>query len=183
MGLPVVRLAGCFPLSALSEDALDFSTNAFVAHAHLLQPTPSDLRGAGSMSHRLLFANHVFFLLVDGGHFVAWRLLPQGSRSNDAAGGDRRRVNHDLASAQSAYKLGHFNLPGLLAAAPAIVFKREGDFVALVEGADPRPLKRARMDEHVLGAVLGSDETKTLGAIEELDCPGDSHEESLSRCA
>jgi len=92
------------------------------------------------MSHRLLFANHVFFLLVDGGHFVAWRLLPQGSRSNDAAGGDRRRVNHDLASAQSAYKLGLFNLPGLLAAAPAIVFQREGDFVALVEGADPRPL-------------------------------------------
>ena len=90
---------------------------------------------------------------------------------------------HYLASAQSAYKLGHFNLPGLLAAAPAIVFKREGDFVALVEGADPRPLKRARMDEHVLGAVLGSDEAKTLGAIEELDCPGDSHEESLSRCA
>ena len=182
MGLPVVRLAGCFPLSALSEDALDFSTNAFVAHAHLLQPTPSDLRGAGSMSHRLLFANHVFFLLVDGGHFVAWRLLLQGSRSNGAAGGDRRRVNHDLASAQSAYKLGLFNLRGLLAAASAIVFQREGDFVALVEGADPRPLKRARMDEHVLGSVLRSDEAKTLGAIEELDCPGDSHEESLSRC-
>jgi hypothetical protein len=39
------------------------------------------------------------------------------------------------------------------------------------------------MDEHVLGAVLRSDEAKTLGAIEELDCPGDSHEESLSRCA
>src|SRR5215831_7921233 len=82
-----------------------------------------------------------------------------------------------------AGELGHFNLPGLLAAAPAIVFKREGDFVALVEGADPRPLKRARMDEHVLGAVLRSDEAKTLGAIEKLDCPGDSHEESLSRCA
>jgi len=25
------------------------------------------------MSHRLLFANHVFFLLADGGHFVVWR--------------------------------------------------------------------------------------------------------------
>ena len=135
------------------------------------------------MSHRLLFASHVFFLLVEEGHSVVWTLLPRGSRTNGAAGGDRRRIIHCLASAQSAYKLGHFNLPGLLAAAPAIVFKREGDFVALVEGADPRPLKRARMDEHVLGAVLGSDEAKTLGAIEELDCPGDSHEESLSRCA
>src|SRR5215831_9717507 len=103
--------------------------------------------------------------------------------TNGAAGGDRRRVIHTLASVQSGLELGLFNLPGLLAAAPAIVFQREGDFVALVEGADPRPLKRARMDEHVLGAVLGSDEAKTLGAIEELDCPGDSHEESLSRCA
>src|SRR6516164_1385816 len=183
MGLPVVGLAVCFPLSALSEDALDFSTNAFVAHAHLLQPTPSDLRGAGSMSHRLLFANHVFFLLVDGGHFVAWRLLPQGSRSNDAAGGDRRRIIHCLASAQSAYKLGLFNLPGLLAAAPAIVFQREGDFVALVEGADPRPLERARMDEYVLRAVLGSDEAEAFGAVEELDCSGNSHGENFSRCA
>ena len=91
------------------------------------------------MSHRLLFANHMFFLLVDGGHFVVWRLLPQGWRSNSASGGDRRR-QLTTASAQSAYKLGHFNLPGLLAAAPAIVFQREGDFVALVEGADPRPL-------------------------------------------
>src|SRR5262252_2013716 len=81
MGLPVVRLAGCFGLSALCADALDFSTNAFVVHAHLLQPTPSDLRGAGSMSHRLLFASHVFFL-VDSRHFVVWRLLPRGSRSN-----------------------------------------------------------------------------------------------------
>src|SRR5215510_5417912 len=64
VGLPVVRLAGCFGLSALCEDALDISTNAFVVHAHLLQPTPSDLRGAGSMSHRLLFANHVFSFLL-----------------------------------------------------------------------------------------------------------------------
>ena len=135
------------------------------------------------MSHRLLFANHVFFLHVDGGHSVVGSLLPRGSRSNSAGGGDRRRVIHYLASARSAYNLGLFDLPGLLAAAPAIVFQREGDFVALVEGADPRPLERARMDEHVLGAVLGSDESKTLGAIEELDCPGDSHEESLLRCA
>src|SRR5262245_31713854 len=105
-----------------------FSTNAFVVHAHLLQPTPSDLRGAGSMSHRLLFANHVFFLHVDGGHSVVGSLLPRGSRSNSAGGGDRRRVIHYLASARSAYNLGLFDLPGLLAAAPAIVFQREGDF-------------------------------------------------------
>src|SRR5262249_25647022 len=86
------------------------------------------------------------------------------------------------ASVQSACKLGHFDLPSLLAAAPAIVFQREGDFVALVEGADPRSLKRARMDEHVLGAVLRSDEAKTLGTIEELDCSGNSHEEPFPLC-
>ena len=182
----MVRLAGCFGLSALCEDALDFSTSALVVHAHLLQPTPSDLRGAGSMSHRLLLANHVlsFALMAD----TATSFLPCGGsfhedrEANGAAGGDRRRLIHCLASAQTAYKLGLFDLPGLLAAAPAIVFQRESDHVALIEGADPCSLKRARMDEHVFGAVLGSDETKALGPIEELDCSGDSHEMSLSHC-
>ena len=127
------------------------------------------------MSHRLLLANHAFFFLVDGGHryvlSVAWRLLPRRPRSNGAAGGDRRRVFHCRASAQTAYKLGLFDLPGLLAAAPAIVFQREGDLVTLAEGADPRPLERARMDEYVLRAVLGSDEAEAFGAVKNLTVP------------
>jgi hypothetical protein len=45
--------------------------------------------------------------------------------TNGAAGGDRRRVIHTLASVQSGLELGLFNLPGLFAAAPTIVFQRE----------------------------------------------------------
>src|SRR5215813_4294265 len=45
------------------------------------------------------------------------------------------------------------------------------DLFALVEGADPRTLERARMDEYVLRAVLGSDEVKAFGAVENLTVP------------
>jgi hypothetical protein len=39
------------------------------------------------------------------------------------------------------------------------------------------------MDEYVLRAVLGSDEAEAFGAVEELDCSGNSHGENFSRCA
>ena len=85
--------------------------------------------------------------------------------TNGAAGGDRRRVIHTLASVQSGLELGLFNLPGLLAAAPAIVFQREGDFVALVEGADPRPLERLAWTNTSLEPSSGEMKPKPLASL------------------
>src|SRR5581483_7232012 len=188
--LPVVRLAGFFHLGALCQDALDLSTGTLVAHAHFLKPAASDLRGAGFVSHRLLLANHASsFSLADVPRCPQPGAVLARRKRRGAPKHLRRRRRPatpeftPLRVRGGAWKLGLFDLRGLLAAAAAVILEHKGDLVALVEGADARPLERAGMDEHVLGAVLGRDEAEALGAVEELDCSGDSHGESPSRRA
>jgi hypothetical protein len=58
----------------------------------------------------------------------------------------------------------------LLAATLPVVFKHEGNLVALVEREDTGRLERSGMDEDVLPAALRLDEAKALGRVEELYC-------------
>src|SRR6185295_11455505 len=77
---------------------------------------------------------------------------------------------------------GFLELCGLLAAALSVVLERERDPVALVEHWEPRLLDGRRVYEYVLGAVLRGDEAESLGAVEELDCSGESHDEPFPLC-
>jgi len=73
--------------------------------------------------------------------------------------------------------LSPLDLPSLLAATLAVVLKREGDLVALIERVEASSLQGGRMNEHVLRAVFRRDKAKTLGSIEELNGSRDSHRE------
>src|SRR5262245_3522716 len=95
------------------------------------------------------------------------------TKSDCAAGvSPRRRISSPSAG---GLQLGSLELGGLLAAALSVVLKDEGDAVALVEHGQPRALDGRRVHEHVLGAIFRGDEAEPLGAVEELDCSGDSH--------
>src|SRR5262245_57119079 len=67
------------------------------------------------------------------------------------------------------------DLACLLAAAAPIVFKHERDPISLIDRADSGLLQCSGMDEHILAAVLGLDETITLGCIEKFHRTSDAH--------
>src|SRR5262245_31611106 len=67
------------------------------------------------------------------------------------------------------------DLTRLLAATAPVVFEHKGNPVALVEGADASLLEGRGMDEHVLAAILGLDETIALSGIEKLHRTSDAH--------
>ena len=60
-----------------------------------------------------------------------------------------------------------------------VLHELEGDLLTFPEIAHAGALDGADVDEHVLAAVIGLNETETLGRIEPLDC-ADAHDESLS---
>jgi hypothetical protein len=74
-----------------------------------------------------------------------------------------------------AGSLGFLDLSGLLAATFPVVFKYEGNLVALVEGQDTSRFEGGGMDEDVLPAGLRLYEAKALSRVEELYCTCGSH--------
>jgi hypothetical protein len=77
---------------------------------------------------------------------------------------------------------GFLQLSCLLAAAFPVVLQLEAHPIALVEGAQTGRLDRRGVHEHVLAALVGGDEAKTFGAIEELYCSRDPHGGCIPMC-
>jgi hypothetical protein len=64
---------------------------------------------------------------------------------------------------------GHAQIAGRGLARTTIFFQFIGDLVAFVQGRQARAFNRGDVDEHVLAAVLGLNETKALGRVEPLN--------------
>src|ERR1043165_3142077 len=65
----------------------------------------------------------------------------------------------------------HIRRRGTLGALDGI----ERDLVAFLQRLEAGRVDRGVVDEHVLGTVIGSDETKTLRIVEPLYCPHGRH--------
>src|SRR4051794_12743259 len=73
-------------------------------------------------------------------------------------------------------------LAGLFAAAFPVVLELEAHDIALFQRVDAGRFERGGMDEHVLAAVLRSDEAEALGCVEEFYCAIHAHGAALSSC-
>jgi len=111
--------------------------------------------------------------LRTGGHTRATELAAR------VCGGysQRREPPMDYRLCAPRDRSGHFNLPGLFAAAFPVVLENERHLVTVVERTYACAFEGSRVHKHILGTVSRRDEPEAFCTVEKLYRSSDSHDQ------